>query len=41
MNNVINETPDAKPKSSNKEIYKSKTKKHDQQYIHKNIHKKF
>ena len=40
MNNVITETPDAKPKSLSRKYTRAKTKKHDQQYIHKKIHGK-
>ena len=40
INNVITETPDAKPKSLSRKYTRAKTKKHDQQYIQKKIHRK-
>ena len=40
MNNVITETPAAKPKFLSRKYTRAKTKKHDQQYIQKKIHRK-
>ena len=38
INNDINETPDAKPKSLSKKYAKAKVNEHEQQYINKKIH---